>query len=71
GVGRRSLLKAAGATAIASAVAAAGTGTAHASEDAPWDVIVIGAGYAGGTVARELTARGLSTLVLEARDRIG
>ncbi|WP_434598911.1 flavin monoamine oxidase family protein [Streptomyces sp. A5-4] len=70
GPDRRSLLKAGAATALASALAAAGAGPARA-EDAPWDVIVIGAGYAGGTVARELTARGLSTLVLEARDRIG
>ncbi|MFJ5636741.1 flavin monoamine oxidase family protein [Streptomyces goshikiensis] len=70
GPGRRHVLKAAGATAVASALAAAGAGPARA-EAAPWDVIVIGAGYAGGTAARELTARGLSTLVLEARDRIG
>lgn len=35
------------------------------------DVIVIGAGFAGLTVARELSRRGRSVLVLEARDRIG
>ncbi|MFG3497336.1 flavin monoamine oxidase family protein [Streptomyces sp. NPDC047928] len=83
-LGRRSLLKAAGAGALAATVAtvAAATpgvaapsvtrsGDGDGSVDRTWDAIVVGAGYAGGTVARELSARGLSTLVLEARDRIG
>ncbi|MGJ6968258.1 flavin monoamine oxidase family protein [Streptosporangium sp. G11] len=35
------------------------------------DAIVIGAGYAGVTAARELASRGLRPLVLEARNRIG
>ncbi|HVX13944.1 MAG TPA: FAD-dependent oxidoreductase [Pirellulales bacterium] len=35
------------------------------------DVIVVGAGIAGLAAARELTARGLDVVVLEARDRIG
>jgi monoamine oxidase len=35
------------------------------------DVIVIGAGVAGLTVARDLTAAGRRVLVLEARDRLG
>jgi monoamine oxidase len=35
------------------------------------DVVVVGAGFAGLTVARELRRRGASVLVLEARDRIG
>ncbi|OJJ75771.1 hypothetical protein ASPBRDRAFT_51486 [Aspergillus brasiliensis CBS 101740] len=35
------------------------------------DVIVIGAGYAGLMAARDLTDRGLSVLILEARDRVG
>ncbi|WP_175410355.1 NAD(P)/FAD-dependent oxidoreductase [Streptomyces sp. TRM64462] len=73
---RRSLLKAAGATAL---VTAAGVGAAQAAyadeapaaEDASYDVIVIGAGYAGVTAARELRAQGRRVLVLEARDRIG
>jgi len=43
--------------------------TPHRSVDA--DVIVIGAGLAGLTVATDLAARGASVLVLEARDRIG
>ena len=35
------------------------------------DVVVVGAGFAGLTAARELSHRGLDVLVLEARDRIG
>ncbi|GAX82527.1 hypothetical protein CEUSTIGMA_g9954.t1 [Chlamydomonas eustigma] len=36
-----------------------------------FDVIVIGAGIAGLTTAKELSSKGLSVVVLEARDRIG
>ncbi|MBA1245552.1 FAD-dependent oxidoreductase [Pseudomonas japonica] len=36
-----------------------------------YDVIVIGAGMAGATTARELGARGKKCLVLEARNRLG
>jgi monoamine oxidase len=39
--------------------------------EASGDVIVIGAGVAGLTAARELTRRGLSVTVVEARDRTG
>jgi monoamine oxidase len=35
------------------------------------DVAIVGAGFAGLTAARELSRRGHSVLVLEARDRIG
>lgn len=35
------------------------------------DAIVIGAGFAGVTAARELQARGRRTLLVEARDRVG
>lgn len=37
----------------------------------PVDVIVVGAGVSGLVAAGELGKRGLSVLVLEARDRIG
>ena len=36
-----------------------------------YDVIIIGAGFAGLIAARELSLRGRSVLILEARDRIG
>jgi monoamine oxidase len=55
-------------TLIGAALAAPLVGRASA---AARDVIVIGAGLAGLTVARELQDRGLSVMVLEARDRIG
>ncbi|MCH8815996.1 MAG: flavin monoamine oxidase family protein [Chloroflexi bacterium] len=35
------------------------------------DVIVVGAGFAGLTAARELVKRDVSTILLEARDRVG
>ncbi|WP_347038801.1 FAD-dependent oxidoreductase [Glutamicibacter halophytocola] len=41
------------------------------SENFDTDVIVIGAGLAGATAARELGARGVDSIVLEARDRLG
>ncbi|MFD8228330.1 FAD-dependent oxidoreductase, partial [Streptomyces massasporeus] len=70
-VTRRTVLKAAGATALA-----AGAVTATAASSAPADgkpnhAHVVGARNAGGTVARELGARGMKVLVLEARGRIG
>lgn len=42
-----------------------------ASSTRLYDFIVIGAGYAGLVASRELTARGYSVLLIEARDRIG
>lgn len=35
------------------------------------DVIIIGAGMAGVTAARELKEKGISSIILEARDRVG
>ncbi|WP_245848927.1 flavin monoamine oxidase family protein [Lentzea kentuckyensis] len=68
---RRWLLKAGG---LAAAATAVGTGTAAAqpsSKPTQYDAIVVGAGFAGAVAARQLRAAGLSTLVLEARNRIG
>jgi monoamine oxidase len=36
-----------------------------------YDVVVIGGGFAGATVARELRHKGLGVLLLEGRDRLG
>lgn len=41
------------------------------TQDALFDAVVIGAGYAGLTAARDLTFAGSMVLLLEARDRIG
>lgn len=71
--GRRLFLKATGATALAGALGSIPhtTSAAHAADEVRADVLVIGAGYAGGTAARELAAAGLKVTVLEARNRIG
>ena len=63
---RRQILQGLGAGALVGAFGA----PLRAATVSP-DVLVIGAGGAGLTAARELTAQGVSVLVLEARDRIG
>jgi monoamine oxidase len=70
---RRTVLKAGLATLTGSAAAIGLGGRAGASARIAnrYDVIVVGAGFAGVTAARELSSLGLHTLVLEARDRIG
>ena len=35
------------------------------------DVVIVGGGFAGVTAARELTQRGASVILLEARGRLG
>ncbi|MGH8136515.1 MAG: FAD-dependent oxidoreductase, partial [Steroidobacteraceae bacterium] len=63
---RRQLLQGIGA-----AVASGSFSARLLAQTAPIDVIIIGAGGAGLTAARELLAAGIGVLVLEARDRIG
>ncbi|MFG3410110.1 flavin monoamine oxidase family protein [Streptomyces sp. NPDC048142] len=70
---RRTVLKAAGATAVG--VSALGVAlpaqAAAAARGGTYDVIVIGAGFAGITAARELSEQGKRVLILEAQNRIG
>jgi monoamine oxidase len=67
---RRTVLSAAAIGGLASAVACAQNQDPTPQRQQP-DVIVIGAGFAGLTAARELKRQGFNVLVLEARDRIG
>jgi monoamine oxidase len=39
--------------------------------DRPWDVVIVGAGAAGLSAARDLAQAGRSALLLDARDRLG
>lgn len=71
---RRTLLKAAGAATLATAAGAAAAPQAWAEspdDKKNFDVIVVGAGLAGVTAARELRVKGKRVLLLEARGRIG
>lgn len=45
--------------------------TAEPPRRSEYDAIIVGAGFAGVTAARELSRAGMSVLVLEARNRIG
>ncbi|MBJ7437999.1 MAG: FAD-dependent oxidoreductase [Sphingopyxis sp.] len=75
--GQQRLTRRAAMTAAALGVAAATLPQARASVDRgkgdgnAFDAIIVGAGFAGLTAARELKQHGYRVLVLEARDRIG
>src|SRR2546426_12265464 len=64
---RRSFVK----TAALAGAGVALHGCGGLSAERTRDVVVIGAGMAGLTAARELTRAGFDILVLEARDRVG
>jgi choline dehydrogenase-like flavoprotein len=70
-ISRRGLLG----TAVAGAAVLTGAGAASAAgyprARARVDVVVVGAGFAGLSAAREIALAGRSVLVLEARDRVG
>lgn len=68
---RRGLLTGGG-LAVAAAAAALGPADPVSAVERPgYDAIVVGAGFAGSIATRELRARGLKTLLLEARGRAG
>jgi monoamine oxidase len=64
---RRQVIQGIGAGALVGAFSA----PLRAAQPATPDVLVIGAGGAGLTAAKQLVAKGISVVVLEARDRIG
>ncbi|MGA5068982.1 flavin monoamine oxidase family protein [Streptomyces exfoliatus] len=72
---RRSILRAGAALGAATALSVTASGllapSAAAEEQISFDVIVVGAGYAGISAARDLRAQGYRVLVLEARNRVG
>jgi monoamine oxidase len=71
GVTRRTLIKSGAAGAGAAAIAASPAQAKHTRPRRKADVIVVGAGLAGLTAARQIRAGGHSVLVIEAQNRVG
>src|SRR5215210_1405300 len=71
GITRRGLIGGAAAGTAATVLPAAAQAAQKQPPARSADVVVVGAGLAGLTAARELVAQNRSVLVLEARDRVG
>jgi monoamine oxidase len=71
GITRRGLIGGAAAGTAATVLPAAAQAAPKQPPDRSADVVVVGAGLAGLTAARDLVAQNRSVLVLEARDRVG
>ena len=71
GITRRGLIGGAAAGTAATVLPAAAQAAPKQPPARSADVVVVGAGLAGLTAARELVAQNRSVLVLEARDRVG
>ena len=70
-VTRRGLIGGAAAGTAAAAIPAAAQAASRQPSARSADVVVVGAGLAGLTAARQVAAQGRSVLVLEARNRVG
>ncbi|MEU5692900.1 NAD(P)/FAD-dependent oxidoreductase [Actinosynnema sp. NPDC020468] len=72
GLSRRTLLRAGGLSVVAASTGLLpGVAGATGTRDTVYDAVVIGAGFAGITAVRDLRARGLNVLLVEARERLG
>jgi monoamine oxidase len=68
---RRDVLRAVGFGAAGTLASTAARGADDSAKTHKTDVVIVGAGFAGLTAARELVRKGRDVTVLEARDRVG